>query len=261
MPELPDLQVFRKNLEKKFGGKKLINIASIGSNIKVKIPEAALKEKLEGKKLKAINREGKELFFVFEGEQTLAFHLMLNGEFHLFHETNNYKNRIIELLFEDKTGLALTDWQQYANVKLNPEKPKVPDAFSKEFNKEYLEHGFKRYKSKRIKDLLIDQKFVRGIGNAYVDEILWDAKIHPLSKSGKIPDKVIKELYNSINKVLVDAEEEITKRDPDIIRGEIRDFLKVHNSKLTHSPTGGIIKKENLGNRITYYTDEQVLYE
>jgi len=249
MPELPDLQVFRKNLEKKFGGKKLIKVTIASAN-KVSVPQTTLKEKLEGKKLKSINREGKELFFVFEGEQVLAFHLMLNGEFHFFNDTNNYKNRVIELLFEDKTGLALTDWQQYANVKLNPEKPKVPDAFSKEFNKEYLEHGFKRYKSKRIKDLLIDQKFVRGIGNAYVDEILWDAKIHPLSKSGKIPDKVIKELYNSINKVLVDAEEEITKRDPDIIRGEIRD-----------SPTGGIIKKENLGNRITYYTDEQVLYE
>ena len=259
MPELPDLQVFRKNLEKKFGEKKLIKISVTGSKMKVKLPEAALK-KLEGKKLKAINREGKELFFVFEGDQTLAFHLMLNGEFHLFNESNNYKNKILDLLFDDKTGLALTDWQQYANVKLNPEKPKVPDAFSKEFNIEYLENGCKRYKSKRIKDLLIDQKFVRGIGNAYVDEILWDAKISPYSAAGKIPTKVIKKLHESINKVLVEAEEEIIKREPDIIRGEIRDFLKVHNSKLTHSPTGGVIKKENIGSRITYYTDEQILY-
>ncbi len=199
MPELPDLQVFRKNLEKKFVGKKLTKITVTGSKMKVKLPEAALK-KLEGKKLKTINREGKELFFVFEGEQTLAFHLMLNGEFHLFNESNNYKNKILDLLFEDKTGLALTDWQQYANVKLNPEKPKVPDAFSKEFNEEYLENGFKKYKSKRIKDLLIDQKFVRGIGNAYVDEILWDAKISPYSAAGKIPNKVIKKLHKSITK-------------------------------------------------------------
>ncbi len=68
MPELPDLQVFRKNLEKKFVGKKLIKISVTGSKMKVKLPEAALK-KLEGKKLKAINREGKELFFVFEGNR------------------------------------------------------------------------------------------------------------------------------------------------------------------------------------------------
>ena len=228
MPELPDLQVFRKNLEKK---------------------------------LEAINREGKELFFVFEGEQVLAFHLMLNGEFHFFNESNNYKNKILDLLFEDKTGLALTDWQKYANVVFNPEKPEEPDVLSKEFNQKYLEEGFKEHKLENIKNLLLDQKFVRGLSNACVDEILWDAKIHPLSKVGKITSKVIKELYNSINKVLIEAEEEINKKHPDIIRGEIRDFLKIHNSKFTHSPTGGIIKKENIGSRITYYTDEQILYE
>lgn len=259
MPELPDLQVFGKNLENKFAGKKLIKIAVETSN-KVNVPEATLKSKLEGKKLKSISRNGKELFFNFDGNQVLSFHLMLNGEFHLFKEANNYKNKIIEFLFGDKTGLVVTDWQRYANVKLNPEMPKVPDALSEEFNLEYLQNGFAKYKSRRIKDLLIDQKFVRGIGNAYVDEILWAAKIHPASKAGKIPKEKIEELFENISEVLIDAEKQILKKDPEIIRGEIRDFLKVHNSKLTHSPTGGTIKKENLGNRITYYTDEQVLY-
>ncbi len=259
MPELPDLQVFGKNLEKKLDGKKLIRV-NVANSTKVNVSESTLKSKLEGKRLNNILRNGKELFFNFDGKQVLSFHLMLNGEFHFFHETNNYKNKIIELLFEDKTGLVVTDWQQYANVKFNPETPAVPDAFSKEFNLEYLQNGFVKYKSRRIKDLLIDQKFVRGIGNAYVDEILWEAKIHPLSKAGKIPGEISEKLYNSVNKILVDAEKEILKRDPDIIRGEIRDFLKVHNSKVKHSPTGGTIKKENLGNRITYYTDEQILY-
>lgn len=259
MPDLPDLQVFGKNLEKKFADKKLITLAVENSN-KVNVSESILKSKLEGKKLKSISRNGKELFFNFEGKHILSFHLMLNGEFHLFKETNNYKNKIMELLFEDNNGLVLIDWQQHANVKLNPETPEVPDAFSKEFNLEYLQNGFAKYKSRSIKDLLVDQKFVRGIGNAYVDEILWSAKIHPASKAGKIPKEKIKELFEVINEVLVNAEEEILKKDPDIIRGEVRDFLKVHNPKVTHSPTGGIIKKESLGNRITYYTDEQVLY-
>ena len=64
MPELPDLQVFRKNLEKKFGGKKLIKVTIASAN-KVSVPQTTLKEKSEGKKLKSINREGKELFFPF----------------------------------------------------------------------------------------------------------------------------------------------------------------------------------------------------
>jgi formamidopyrimidine-DNA glycosylase len=123
-----------------------------------------------------------------------------------------------------------------------------------------LQNGFAKYKSRRIKDLLIDQKFVRGIGNAYVDEILWAARIHPASKTGKIPGKKVRELFNQIHKVLAAAERKIIKRNPEIIRGEIRDFLKVHNSKVKHSPKGVTIKKENLGNRITYYTDEQILF-
>ena len=149
----------------------------------------------------------------------------------------------------------------YANVKFNPPKAEAPDALSENFTLEYLENRLVKSRTKRIKDLLIDQKFVRGIGNAYVDEILWDAKIHPASNAGKIPSGKVKELYKSIHNVLLEAEEEILKRHPDIISGEVRDFLKVHNHKIQHSPTGGFIKKEDLGNRITYYTDEQVLYE
>jgi formamidopyrimidine-DNA glycosylase len=186
---------------------------------------------------------------------------MLNGKFYIFKDSNSYGSKIIELLFEDKTGLVLIDKDNYANVKFNPEVPSAPDAISKEFTFEYLEKGLKKRKLKNIKDLLVDQKFVRGIGNAYIDEILWEAKIHPASSSGKIPDKVVERLYSSINKVLTEAEKEILKRDPEIINGEIRDFLKVHNHKLKHSPTGGTIKKETFGNRITYYTDEQILYD
>ncbi|MFO7446648.1 MAG: DNA-formamidopyrimidine glycosylase family protein [Ignavibacteriaceae bacterium] len=260
MPELPDLQVFRNNLEKKFGGKKLKKIDVYYSQ-KINVTESVLKKHLEGKKLKGITRNGKELFFNFDKDQVLAFHLMLNGEFHFFMEASLYKNKIIELLFEDKSGLLLTDRNRYANARLNPEMPDVPDAQSKEFDLHYLEAGFKKFKNKRIKDLLIEQSFVRGIGNAYVDEILWDSGIHPASKAGKIPAKKTKELYDSINKVLTDAVKQIIKRDPDIISGEIREFLKVHNSKLKHTPTGGTIRKEDIGSRITYFTDEQVLYE
>ena len=260
MPELPDLQVFRKNLEKKLAGKKLINIEVLNT-LKIDAHESTLQAQLKDKRLKTITREGKELFFNFEGGRTLSFHLMLNGKFYFFKDSNSYGSKIIELLFEDKTGLVLTDKDQYANVKFNPEIPDVPDAFSKEFTLDYLEKGLKKRKLKNIKDLLVDQKFVRGIGNAYVDEILWEAKIHPLSKAGKIPNKVINELYIAINKTLTEAEKEIIKRDPEIINGEIRDFLKVHNSKIKHSATGGSIKKETFGNRITYYTDEQIVYE
>ena len=103
----------------------------------------------------------------------------------------------------------------------------------------------------------MDQHIIRGIGNAYADEILWAARISPLSASSKIPADKIKKLLSSIKSVLKNAEKQILKAEPDKISGELRDFLKVHNSKKKKSPTGGEILIITLNSRKTYYTDEQ----
>ena len=100
-----------------------------------------------------------------------------------------------------------------------------------------------------------------GIGNAYADEILWEARISPFSICSKIPDSGIKAIVKSIKSVLEDAVQQILKTQPNIISGEVRDFLKIHNSKKKESPTGGKIHNKMIGGRITYYTDEQELFE
>lgn len=75
-----------------------------------------------------------------------------------------------------------------------------------------------------IKNLLLDQKVIRGIGNAYADEILWHARISPLSVCNKIPDEKIKAIAKSIKTVLHKAIKHICKSHPQIISGEVRDF-------------------------------------
>jgi formamidopyrimidine-DNA glycosylase len=107
----------------------------------------------------------------------------------------------------------------------------------------------------------MDQKVIRGIGNAYADEILWHALISPLSVCNKIPEDKIKTLAKSIKTVLHDAIKKILKSHPDIIKGEVRDFLVIHNSSKKKSPTGAEIKQTTIGGRKTYYTDEQELYK
>jgi formamidopyrimidine-DNA glycosylase len=93
-----------------------------------------------------------------------------------------------------------------------------------------------------------------------VDEILWQAKISPKSIVGKIPDHIIDELAISITDVLTDAINKIKSRKPNIISGEIRDFLHVHNPNRSVTPTGHRIMTECVASRITYFTEEQVLY-
>jgi formamidopyrimidine-DNA glycosylase len=112
-----------------------------------------------------------------------------------------------------------------------------------------------------IKKLLLDQQVIRGIGNAYADEILWEAGISPFSIASLIPPEKVKLLHRSIARVMKQAQKEIVRREPGIIAGEIRDFLKIHNSKLESSPTGGRILVDTTGGRKTYYTAEQTLYK
>ena len=257
MPELPDLQAFSHNLDKKLAGKTLKQVAIINAK-NLNVTHKELQEKLEGQKVDKVYREGKELHLKFSKGDVLGLHLMLHGKLFLFEGKNENKYAIIELHFGDGAGLVLTDFQGIATPTLNPEDKDSPDALSKEAGIDYLTARLQKTKT-NIKTILLDQKIIRGIGNAYADEILWHAGISPFSAGNKIPDDKIKDLVSAIHSVLKDAEKAILHANPDIINGEVRDFMQIHNSKKTHSPKGAEIKIKD-GTRKTYYTDEQELY-
>src|SRR4051812_43298520 len=127
MPELPDLEVFSKNLDKTFAGKTLERI-DVKEDKKLNVPPRDLQKHLHHQKIEKIYREGKELFFKFSNQDILSLHLMLRGQLFIFNKTNDHKNTIIELIFTDGSGLCLTDYQHQATPRLNPEKPAAPDA-------------------------------------------------------------------------------------------------------------------------------------
>ena len=258
MPELPDLQVFSQNLNKKFAGKKLQKLNIVNTK-KLKQPATRFKKALEKQKLTKVYREGKELRFAFANGNLLGLHLMLHGNLKLFQKKNQKKHTIAELLFDNDSGIAVTDWQGMANIRLNPEEKEVPDALSKKMNEKYLKEQLQSKAS--IKNILMNQDIIRGIGNAYADEILWEAGISPFSIANKIPVSKIKLLTKVIRSVLKNAERQIKKTHPDLISGEVRDFLRIHNSKKKISPTGAPILSRIVASRKTYYTDEQEVYK
>jgi formamidopyrimidine-DNA glycosylase len=257
MPELPDLQVFSHNLHKKLSGKTLKEIV-VHKAPKLNVSHKELQNTLIGQKLTSVYRDGKELFMKFDKGDVLGLHLMLHGKLFYFEGKSENKYPIIEFVFDDGTGLVLTDFQGIANPTLNPEAKDAPDALSADAGFEYLKRILTKKKT-NIKTVLMDQKIIRGIGNAYADEILWHAGISPFSVSNKIPDDKIKALAKSINEVLKNAEKEIIKANPEIIAGEVRDFMLIHNAKKKHSPNGAPILI-NEASRKTYYTEEQELY-
>ncbi len=257
MPEIPDLENFARNLNKHFKGKKVKKFTQHPGRV-VPNNEKELKKALEKNTLKKVYRSGKELRLLFSDKTLLGLHLMLHGDLHIFENKNDNKFTRVDFLFEDGSGLAVTDWQKSANVRLNPEDKEGIDALDKKLNFSYLKKGMQS--SATIKNVLRKQEFIRGLGNAYTDEILWKAKINPYSIAKAIPENKIKDLAKSIKSVLNHAIKHIEKNYPDNLTGEIRDFLKVHNTKKEKSPGGFEIKKEKKGGSNTYYTDEQELY-
>jgi formamidopyrimidine-DNA glycosylase len=257
MPEIPDLNIFSRNVAKRLVGKKLMSIHIIVPR-KLKAPETAFTDALQGQALMAINRVGKQLYFVFQGGHVLGLHLMLYGAMHWYEGKNENKFTIAELLFSDGTGLAITDWQKAVMLSLDPEISKVPDAMA--LPEGYLATALKKI-SRPVKTVLTDGKVVQGIGNAYVDEILYAAKLSPFSIAGKIPEENIKILTKAIKQVLTDAEAHIIKNFPDTITEKERDFLKVHLPKHKLTPNGEAILIAEIASRKTYYTEGQELFE
>jgi len=258
MPELPDLQVFSRNLDKHLSGHKLDRVA-IANKSKLKTSVATVEKAFEGATLRRVFRSGKELRFEFDNGNILGMHLMLHGNLLLSKEAQKEKSTIAVLHFGD-TILTLEDYQGAANLQLNPVDRDAPDALSDDLTPFYLQEQFARTR-KAVKTVLMDQNVVRGIGNAYADEILWQAGIAPASVAKAIPADKIKELVKAVSSVLKDAIQQISKKDPDLIAGEVRDFLKIHNARKKQSPTGGEILHTTINARKTYYTEEQTVYE
>ena len=258
MPELPDIEVFSRNLKKIYGGKKLERIKVV-NNKNIKDSPKELSKMLEGKTLKDVYRSGKELRFLFSNGTVLGLHLMLTGDLIPFEEKNERKSTKVEFYFQGGNNLVLADRFKNAFVKLNPVDKEGLDALDPKLNYSYLKKALARKAA--IKNVLLDQKLIRGIGNGYSDEILWQTRISPFSKANAIPDDKIRELAKTIKKVLKNATNKIFKNHPGLIHGEIRDFLDIHTKKKDKSPTGAKIRIADRGMLKTYYTDEQVMYE
>jgi formamidopyrimidine-DNA glycosylase len=258
MPELPDLEVFSRNLSKQLKGKQVKEIL-VNNSKKVNVSAEELQHAVNGRKIERIYRTGKELYFEFEHNTILSMHMMLNGELHLSKEEETPKYAIIQLLFKGGTSLTLTDFRGLAHATLNPEADDTPDALSKEVDVQFLEKILANKKA-AIKNILLDQHVIRGIGNAYADEILWEAGISPFSSANKIPVSKLKSLSKALRHVLENAVKQINSSSPGLISGEVRDFLRIHHPKKTHSPSGVPIQVKKTGARKTYFTDEQETY-
>lgn len=258
MAELPDLTVFANTLNSLFKSKTLKTLDVVIAK-KLNVTTSELKSKLEGQKLETVKREGKTLQFHFGKNEILGLHLMLRGELQQITKGEDHpKHSILVFHFSGGGSLAVTDMLKQATPTLNPPENNIPDALD---ISEADFHTLLAKKSKKIKEVLMDQKSIRGIGNSYADEILWEARISPLSKANAIPEDVVRKLHTAIIEVLKDAIKKIAKENKEELHGELRDFMKIHGAHIKQSPTGHQIHSEKISGRTAYFTSEQKKYD
>ena len=154
----------------------------------------------------------------------------------------------------------MSDYSGLCRVTLNPKRGGAPDVLAPEFSRAFFASAARRNFAANVKAFLIDQQVMKGIGNAYADEILWKADVSPESVVGKMPEDALTDLYLAIGDVLRDAIEQILRVAPDIISGEERGFLKVHNPKKSVTEGGEPIVVREIAGKRTYFTRRQRLF-
>jgi formamidopyrimidine-DNA glycosylase len=208
MPELPEVETIKRQLNKRIKGKKIRDV-EIKLPKLVKCPLKKFKEAVQGSIIKKISRRAKLLIIELSNGYCLITHLKMAGQLVL--NDMPHKHTCLIYHFNDKNRLVFNDLRRFGFVRLIQKKDLAdflkekkfgPEPLSKKFTLNLFKEILNKRKKAKIKPLLMNQNFLAGIGNLYSDEILFLAKVLPYRKSGTLKDIEIKRIYQAIKKIL-----------------------------------------------------------
>tara|TARA_B100001250_G_scaffold285916_1_gene247971 strand:+ start:13 stop:882 length:870 start_codon:yes stop_codon:yes gene_type:complete len=260
MPELPEVEIVKQSLNKKIKGKVIKKVIIKNRNLRFKIP-LNFERHINNKKIIKIERISKYLIFFFEDNKGFIIHLGMSGTIHLLSKNNKKRNFIsntsfyhsqvlpkkhnhVEIKF-DNLKLIYNDPRRFGYFLIFRNKKDIknkfshfgPEPFSIFFNLNYI-YRYLRNKEKNIKNFLLDQKFVSGIGNIYASEILFLSKINPQKKAKQLSLNDCKKIMFYSNLVLKNA----------IKKGgsTIKDFKNISGNKGSFQKYFNVYQRENL---------------
>jgi len=298
MPELPEVQTTVSGLKKVITGLKIKDVwtdfhkNSKHNNKKGSIKNPSyfkqFKKEISGKKILNVKRRGKNILINLSNKKTILIHMKMTGHFLYGKYQYNKKedswestengplkdsfNRFIHFLITLSNGrhLAFSDMRKFGKIILIDDRDlsKHPDL--KDLGPEPLDNSFilKKFKERiflkpngKIKQVLIDQKIISGIGNIYADETLWKASIHPEEMVKNIPDKKLKDLFEAIKELLKKGVKLGGDSTSDYrnIKGQKGNFQEDHKAyrqtgkKCQKRGCFGIIKRIVVGSRGTHF--------
>ena len=283
MPELPEVEVVKRSLANKVQNLIIKEVRINDGRLRYRINKNEIR-KIVGLRLTKIERRAKFLLFFFSKNTIMLVHLGMTGKFffvnskNVKHKTSFYYNinknkdkkhdRVIFFL-EKNQKLIYNDVRKFGFIKIFNKKNLNnnlhlnnlgPEPLKKNFNHSYFEQYLKGRK-RAVKDILMDQQFVSGLGNIYVNEILFLSKIKPTRKVEKLKDYEIKKIIYSTKKILKHSIKSGGSSIKDFSssngkKGSFQQYFHVYGKKgdrCSNANCDSKIIKINISNRSTFF--------
>lgn len=267
MPELPELELLRRSLTNYAGGKKILHVALDPARaFVIRYPPADFAQALTGRTLDRVERRGKFLLFRMRDDgPALVINPMLSGRF-------AYCSRAAPALASTCFTLQLSGGEDirfldntmmarvYLSVDPSADVPAFaamgPDALDPALDFDAFAQRLRKHRGE-IKNVLRNQSFVAGIGNAYADEILFEARIRPLRRASTLNDVERRALYDALRNVLENSVATVRANydaKKHLLHKQNRSFMKVHaKGKATCPRCGHRLSSVHSGGESTFF--------
>ena len=217
MPELPEVETTVKGLNKTVKRKLITGVETSyksdyhkgKDNIKDPKFFKDFKKRVVGKRILEAKRRAKNILIHLSGGETIIVHMKMTG--HFVYDKPGIKFVRLKFALDNGKSLLFSDMRKFAKVTVVKTAALENSPHLKNLGPEPLDNnfGFKAFEARllgrpkgKIKQVLLDQSLISGIGNIYSDEILWRAGIHPLSRPDKIPEKNLKFAFRAMKELL-----------------------------------------------------------
>lgn len=289
VPELPEVETIRRGLSKTIVGKKIVGFDDRDSKV-VQIK----KEEILGAKVESVERRAKIIIIYMNNNKSMIFHMKMTGQL-IWENCAGGKNFCLRnrkggghpdkawleklpnkhtraiFTFDDKSVLYFNDIRRFGWVKINQTeelkngktkelKNIGVEPLSEDLTSQYLEQMAKRFSGRKIKQFIMDQAIIAGVGNIYADEALYEAKILPTRLAKDLKTSEWQKLIYAIKKVL---EKGITHGgssaenfvDAYGEQGKAQKYLRVYKKtgQKCNYHCGGTIKRIVIGGRASHF--------
>jgi len=254
MPELPDVETFRRYFDATSLHQRIIGIDVRSAYVLKGVSGRELARRLKGRCFESSRRHGKHLFVRVDHDLWLRLHFGMTGSLHYFKDEEQApKHTRVLFAFANAHRLAFEDQRKFGEVGLLKDvdeflKKRAPGPDALDISLSQFKEIFGKHRV-AVKTILLNQKLIAGIGNIYADEILFRARIHPATQVSALKEKTVAKLFRAARYILKKAIE--VKADVDLMP---ESWLLPHRGKGGKCPRcGRELKSAKIGGRTAWF--------